>query len=251
MGLEQLPLSVIRALKGASRIEGRPGMWWVNPAELSESKLFDPAIKELSAEGNLARAPGGVPSVKGKSRARAADMTQGALETLRLAGNKLAPNPSARGVVYVAPSGHVRGAAAFDIDKAAEYLTDPMDLDFAKKFPTYLDYVGRTSPETSGRALLSAGQVKLGPEMVFQVAAPKENAAIYEAMGARRMAPLMDGTDPLGGGASLPAFELRKPVKQLTPEERRQLQMRLLETKGGQQRFEGFRRGGLAQLRRQ
>lgn len=210
--LGQLLLPGIRRLTGAERIAGKPGWWAVEPTKLSDASFLQRGIEQLGHEAELARAPGGMPSISGAQAARHADMTQGALETLRDAHNKYLRNPNARGVVVVSPGGNIQAASAIDTAKAADYLGKLGDLDFTKRTPNYLDFVGTVSPQVRGRDLLHTTQELYGDPLVFQVFNPRKNVGVYESMGAKRMPLLPNGEDALEGHAGLPAFQIEQRI---------------------------------------
>lgn len=246
--LQQLLLPGVRRAKGAQRIAGKPGYYVVEPSEAGSDvkNAIRRAEKQVHEEAEMARRPGGVPSVTGQQRARHADMLEGALNELRYAseaGGSI--GRPVKGLLYVDKGGNVRGGAALNTEKMEEHLLDAYDLDFTKipdKLPNYLEYVSTTTPDVRGSELLRTLQDLYGPEMVFQVANPKKNVKIYEAMGAERMPLSKYGYDALGGHEGIPAFQLKKriPERGSKPVD--------LEA-AGQQRLPGFAEGGLVRLR--
>ena len=244
--IKQLMIPGMRKLTGAERIPGKPGMWAVDPSKLSETQWLKRAEKTTQKEMDLAeRGPSGVPRVSGVDNARSAGMLLGALNELRYA-NEMAKmagkDPGVRGIVHVNPSGKVTAGAAINKKKSAEYLADPDNLDFTASYPNYLEYVSTMTPEARGSDIQRELQKLHGNEMVFQVANPKKNAPIYEAMGAQRMPLLPSGDDILDGGPGLPAFQFFRRIPERGP---RGTTVGDLE-KAGQMRLEGFRKGGLA-----
>lgn len=196
----------MRPLKGAVQIPGKPGLWYVDPARLSERGFLGDAAKEVQREGALAETyPGN------DLGAKHAGMTLGALESLAYAANPMTKNSEVKGLMQIGKSGKLRGAAAMDTGKARELL-DPDGLDFTTDFPNYLDYVGTLSPEVRGRDLMRQLQDILGNKMVFQVYNPKKNRAIYEKMGAKPLPPNDQGLDALEGSVNLPAYGIDRPI---------------------------------------
>lgn len=170
-------------LKGVTAL-ARKGFYEVEPAKLSDIGWLRNAMKSAAGEGDLAT---------GEYARRHADMQFGALNELAVAkGLSRMANMgrSTRGLLYLDPGGHIRGAAAFDLDKGKDLLSglqrmgrevDPLLA------PSYLEYVGVTSPEVSGRDLIGLGQELYGPQMMFRAASPDINVDKYKAMGARLM----------------------------------------------------------------
>lgn len=228
---KQLMLKGMRALKGAERVEGQPGLWRIEPENLSENKWLTRANKRMLDEGDLAELngnPNGLRSISGKDRARHAYMTSGALHTLRSNSEGWSFDPSIRGLVQVDKNGNVIGATAVDTRKGAALLGD---LDMTREPPGYLEYIGTVSPEARGINLMQQTQDWLGNDLLFQAANPKKNVQLYERWGAH-LAPEAEGGVP-----ELPYMLLERRAERAPLENLKQL------------RLEGFRRGGLACLR--
>jgi len=249
--LKQLLLPGVKSAKGVAPIPKKPGLYHVDPsaANVETREILKRAERRAMDEGDLAERPDGGPiRMSGKQNAHGAHMLSGALNELRYAAEAGAVGKPVRGIVAVDKNGNIRAGAALNREKAGEYLSDDFDLDFTKVHPNYLEYVSTTTPDVRGSELLRLLQDEYGPDMVFQVANPKKNIPIYEAMGARRMPPRIDGGDVLGGRESLPAFRIENRIPEKTEADKYQEMIKALEA-AGQERLPGFKKGGVAKYR--
>lgn len=225
---KQLMLKGMRALRGAERVEGKPGLWRIEPEKLSENKWLTRANKRMLDEGDLAEFNGnlnGLRSISGKERAKHAYMTSGALNTLRTNSEPWSRDDAVRGLVHVDKNGNVIGATAVDQRKGAELLGD---LDMTRRPPGYLEYIGTVAPEARGLDLMQQTQDWLGNDLLFQAASPKKNVPLYQSWGAR-LAPEIEGGVP-----ELPYMRLLQRAERQAEENPKQL------------RLEGFAGGGSA-----
>lgn len=223
---KQLMLKGMRALRGAERVEGKPGLWRIEPEKLSENKWLTRANKRMLDEGDLAEFNGnlnGLRSISGKERAKHAYMTSGALNTLRTNSEPWSRDDAVRGLVQVDKNGNVIGATAVDQRKGAELLGD---LDMTRQPPGYLEYIGTVAPEARGLDLMQQTQDWLGNDLLFQAASPKKNVPLYQSWGAR-LAPEIEGGVP-----ELPYMRLMQRAERQAEENPKQL------------RLEGFAGGG-------
>lgn len=207
---EQLSLPGVKAVSGVQTVEGRPGMYYVDPTKMRSSSLLNRAWDRNFEEEKLAEK-------LNPSGTRATGMLQGALESLQKGINRgIKPNTedrATRGVVQVDENGNIVGAAAINPVKAQELLY-PNDLDFTRQPTNYLDFISSVSPHARGVDMARALQDAYGPHMVFQVYNPEKNLPLYKRWGAKPLPPNEYGEDALGGGRHMPAYEITDPIQE-------------------------------------
>lgn len=226
---EQLSLPGVKAVSGVQTVEGRPGMYYVDPTKMRSSSLLNRAWDRNFEEEKLAEK-------LNPSGTRATGMLQGALESLQKGINRgIKPNTedrATRGVVQVDENGNIVGAAAINPVKAQELLY-PNDLDFTRQPTNYLDFISSVSPHARGVDMARALQDAYGPHMVFQVYNPEKNIPLYRKWGAKPLPKNEFGEDALGGGENLPAYEITDPIESAISNTEDNSQMKLPFAGGG------------------